>query len=83
MATYWAASPTTINGYPIIESSPHHGNIGTLDGHVILVDRGANTYQRYVTAWLPLDNDQWGMGNYIEDFKAAVDDFNRRTTRGY
>jgi len=76
-------TPTTINGYPIIASSPTPAGAGTLAGHVILADRGADTYQRYVTAWLSLGNYQWDRGNYIEDFKVAVDDFNQRTTGGY
>jgi len=76
-------TPTTINSYPIIASSPIPAGAGTLAGHVILADRGADTYQRYVTAWLSLGNYQWDRGNYIEDFKVAVDDFNQRTTGGY
>ena len=76
-------TPTTINGYPIIASSPTPAGAGTLAGHVILADRGADTYQRYVTAWLSLGNYQWDWGHYIGDFINAADDFKARTTRGY
>ena len=78
-------TPTTINGYPIIASSPTPAGVGTLAGHVIMVDRGADTHQRYVTAWLSLGNHQWDWGRYIEDFKVAAYDFEERerTMKGH
>ena len=83
--------PTSVNGYPIITTSHTQGGVGTREGHVILVDRAATDEHnygvarcdRYVTAWLGLDDDQWCHGHYISNFDDACEDFKTRAVRGY
>lgn len=77
----------TINGYVIIAQSETPRATATRAGRVILVDRGENTFQRYVTAWQGRDGNVWDSswcwGHYFEDKANAHIDYCRRTARGY
>lgn len=77
----------TINGYPIIASHDTPKAPMTRAGRVIMVDRGADSYERYVTAWQGRDggvwDSSWCHGHYFESRFYANRDFNSRVDRGY
>lgn len=81
----------TIHGYEIIVQAVSPGGNGTRPGRVILVDRGAGSQQRYVTAWQGRDlmgpgtgwDGEWGWGHYFDDKALAEADFHMRCVRGY
>lgn len=74
-----------INGYPIIDSVDTPKERATRAGRYILVDRGEDAYQRYVTAWQGRDGDVWDSswchGHYIDSLDAAKADLIRRAAR--
>lgn len=73
----------TINGYPIIASSPTPRDTTTRAGRVILVMRNHEPYEPYVTAWAGDGDSSWCWGHYFKDFDDASHDYTKRVKRGY
>ncbi len=76
-----------INGYPIIKTHDTPKASMTRAGRVILVDRGAESSARFVTAWQGRDGTKWDSswchGHYIAKKADALVDFRLRARAGY
>tara|TARA_Y100000310_G_scaffold324866_2_gene387364 strand:+ start:23643 stop:23825 length:183 start_codon:yes stop_codon:yes gene_type:complete len=55
----------------------------TRAGWVVLVDRGEDHYQPFVTAWCADGENSWYEGHYFESKQAALRDFHQRCERGF
>jgi len=75
------AAPVKINGYPIIKSEYIAGGNGYREGHMIIADRGPDSYHRYVTSWVGVGDNQWHQGDYTNDLKVAQSNFRIRADR--
>lgn len=73
----------TINGYPIIKETATPAAPMTRAGRVILVDRGEDTFQRWVTAWVGNGDTSWCHGHYIDSRAEAEADYMMRCGRSY
>lgn len=72
-----------VNGFPISRASAWSSAKGSRDSRVILVDRGTDYQERWVTAIQCRDMEGWIWGHYFDDEAEAVADFNSREVRGY
>lgn len=75
--------PALVHGYPVLAAFPTPKASATKAGHVIMVDRGQDRYQRYVTAWMAVGDREWIWGHYFEKFDDAYEDYGARCLRGY
>lgn len=72
-----------INGYEIIAQYKTPADRMTRAGRVVLVDRGPNGFERYVTGWAGDGDDGWCSGHYFNRLEAARQDFATRCARNY
>lgn len=76
----------TVNGFEIIARVDFDAKPATRAGRVILVDRGGDSFQRYVTAKQYRTGEfdkEWAHGHYFSDKNAAFDDFVSRARQEF
>jgi hypothetical protein len=71
------------NGCRVLAVKQTPAGAMTRSGRVILVDRGPDYHDRYVTAWHGHDDSEWTWGHYFTSWLDADDDFLNRASRGY
>lgn len=74
-------APKKVNGYPIMLHHYTPAGPMTRAGHVIMVDRGETSPERYVTAWLGAGDSSWWQGHYFDDLDSANADYWERVRR--
>lgn len=68
--------PKSLNGYPVVDIAPRGSRPNRW---VVLVDRGAGSYQRWVVAtWGPDCGDEWYLGAYLDDLEEASQVFKHK-----
>lgn len=66
----------------IVKRHPTPADRGTRPGAVILVNRGG-CYEPFVTAWLGDGDSSWCWGHYFHSLEDALEDYAKRTKRGF
>lgn len=70
--------PATIHGFLVFKALGIPGGPGGRDGWLVLVNRGEEYPEQYVTAMIYGDDEEWNLGHYHYSFEDALKDFGVR-----
>lgn len=75
--------PDTIHGYTIKAQFSTDAGMGHRAGRILLVDRGAGQFQRWVSTWQGDGDVEWSHGHYFDKFEDARDHFLEKCHKEY